>query len=416
MAGHNPITRRARGKLKLRIAALLLSGHAGLAAADAVDLTVTVDGSSTSASFTSVEGALGVIGTATVDSYFSGYFAGYTDGSAAMASVSYLEVLTNYRFDAGSNTLHFEIPSIGFSRDFTSDTRQNSNRLLRDFLRDNGDQLLEQMERYRVENSPNSPVAGNPSSLQAAIVGQDFDNLGSDMPTPGSSGRVGGGATQIGFEAGSFSTGNLHGSNYTLPLSYTVAVGDRGHELRLSLPLTYTLLEGSEVYSGSFGATYRMPVGEHLSVQGGLTYGAVYSEDLLQVVQLGGASLGASYRFELGGARVMPALLLGYVTSLPFQVTRYAFDPDIESYTVKLGQIVENDLTLYGHPVRVQLFAANSRVLGQRFFIDSYTDLGFNVALLPPSGNKLLRRLKAGITATLAENYDAARLNFGYAF
>lgn len=398
-------------------AAVWLGG--GTAQAQAVDLRVTVDGASTSAAFNSVEGALGVIGNATVSSYFGGFFPGYTDSSAAEASVSYLEVLTNYRFEAGSNTLRFEIPAIGFSRDFTSDTRQNSNRLLRNFLTDNGDELLAQIESYRIRNSPNSPVAGNPGSLQSAIVDQGFADLTGDVGTSVEAGAKAGGAsrgTQIGFEAGTFSTGRLNGSNYTLPLSYTLPVGNRGQELRLSLPVTYTLLEGSQVYSGSFGATYRVPVGERWAVQGGLTYGAVYSEDLLQVVQLGGASLGASYRFELGGARVVPAVLVGYVTSLPFELTRYAFDPDIESYTVKLGQIVENDVRLYGYPVRIQAFIAHSEVMGQEFFIDSYTDLGFNMALLAPAGNRLLRRIKAGITTTFAKNYDAARVNFGYAF
>ena len=335
--------------------------------------------------------------------------------SAAFAQVSYLDVGIRYGFEANSNTVTVSIPNTGFNRSFTSDNRQNSNRLLRDFLRDNGDLILRDIEKYRIRNSPSSPVAGNPSSLQASIVDQGFSSLTSDAPAVGVAGKSATAGTQFGFEAGSFSTGSLNGSNYTVPLSYVTTLGN-GNELRFNLPITYTILDGSEIYSGSFGASYRIPLTERLSMQSGFTYGVVFSEDLFQLVQLAGATLGFSYRIDLGGATVTPAILLGQVNSLGLKLNRYSFDPDIDSYNIKVGQIVENDVRMFGYPVRVQGFLAYTQLLGEDFFVQSYTDFGINFGLLAPSGNAFTRRVRAGFIITSSETYSAARLSFGYTF
>lgn len=399
---------------------LLLVGslmHAPMARADAVALTVTVDGRSSNASYRSVQDAFGVIGNQTVRNYFSGFFSSYSDTSMAMAEVNYLDVGIRYGFAANSNTVVLNIPAIGLTRSFTSDTRQNSNKLLRDFLRDNGDTVLQDIEKFRVRNSPSSPIAGNPSSLQSAIIDQSFGALTSDPAvSPASAKGKAASGTQIGFEAGNFSTGRLNGSNYTLPLSYGFEFGGKGRELRLSVPITYTVLDGSKVYSGSLGASYRLPLTEALTLQSGFTYGIVYSEDLLQLVQLASSTVGLSYRIDLGGAVVTPGLLVGQVKSVPFSIGDFSFDPQIESYPIKLGQIVETDERLFGYPVRVQAFAAFTHLFGQKFFVQNYTDFGVNLGLLAPAGNRFTRRVRAGVIVTASDNYSAARLNFGYAF
>jgi len=414
---HSPRIPFAGGAAALLLTALNLA--VGSARADTVALTVSVDGQSASDSYSSVQDALGLLGEQTVAGYFSSYVGGYTDTSAAFAQVSYLDVGIRYGFEANSNTVQVSIPETGFSRSFTSDTRQNSNRLLRDFLRDNGDAVLRDIEKYRIQNSPSSPVAGNPSSLQSAILDQNFAVLASDPPSSvGVSGgkSSGGGAAQIGFEAGSFSTGRLNGSNYTIPFSYDIDVGTAGNQLRLSVPVTYTILDGSKVYSGSFGATYRIALTDHLNIQSGFTYGAVYSEDLLQLVQLAGATVGASYRIDLGEATLTPAVLLGQVNSVGVKIGRYSFDPDIESYTVKIGQILENDVRMFSYPVRVQAFAAYTQLLGQEFFVQNYVDFGINFGLLAPAGNRFTRRIRAGLIVTASDSYSAGRLSFGYTF
>jgi len=396
--------------------ALALSLTPAVGRADAVDLTVVVDGASTQGSFRSVEAAFGILGRETVASYFTGFAPGYTDASAASARITYLDVGVNYGFAAGSNTVTLSIPETGFTRSFTSDTRQNSNRLLREFLKANGDVLLQDIEKFRISNSPSSPVAGNPSSLQATLVDQGFAALTTEAPPPGGSAKTGLASTQVGFEAGTFSTGRLDGSNYTLPISTSFALGAKGNELRISAPLTYTLLDGSKVYSGSLGATYRMALTEQFSLQSGFSYGMVYSEDLLQFVQLASASVGASYRIDLGGATVTPAVLLGQVNSLGVKLSKYSFDPDIDSYTLKIGQIIENDVKLLGYPVRVQAFSAYTRLLGEDFAVQGYADFGVNFGLLAPAGNFLTRRMKAGVTVTASNSYSAARMSFGYTF
>lgn len=397
--------------------ALTLGLQPGLATADAVGLSVTVDGRTVSNSFQSVKDAFGIIDDQAVGDYFRTYVPGYTDSSAATARISYLDVNVNYGFAAGSNTVTLNIPEIGFTRSFTADNRQNANRQLRDFLRDNGDFVLQEMEKYRVRNSPSSPVAGNPSSLQSLIIDQSFGNLTSEAAvTVGADGKSAG-TTQIGFEAGNFSTGRLNGSNYTLPLSYSFELGGKGRELRLSMPLTYTVLDGSKVYSGSFGASYRVPLGEQFNLQSGFTYGVVYSEDLLQLVQLASATLGLSHRLQLeGGAAVTTGVLVGQVKSVPLSIGNYSFDPRIESYPVKIGQIVESDESFFGRPFRVQAFAAYTHLLGQKFFVQNYADFGVNLGLLAPAGNAFTRRLRGGVIFTTADHYSAAKLNLGYAF
>ncbi|MES2683261.1 MAG: hypothetical protein V4650_07035 [Pseudomonadota bacterium] len=410
-----PLPAAARLRRLLPLAATAATLLSAAAHADTVSLLVSVDGERASSSYTSVQDAFGLLGAETVRSYFTGFVPGYTDTSAAFAQVNYLDVGIRYGFEANSNTVTVSIPTTGFNRSFTSDNRQNSNRLLRDFLRDNGDLILRDIEKYRIRNSPSSPVAGNPSSLQANIIDQGFNSLTSDAPPAGGVGKSAASGTQFGFEAGSFSTGSLNGSNYTVPLSYATTLGN-GNELRFNLPITYTILDGSKIYSGSFGASYRIPLTERLSMQSGFTYGAVYSEDLFQLVQLAGATLGFSYRIDLGGATVTPAVLLGQVNSLGLKLNRYSFDPDIDSYNIKVGQIVENDVQMFGYPIRVQGFLAYTQLLGEDFFVQSYTDFGINFGLLAPSGNAFTRRVRAGFIVTTSETYSAARLSFGYTF
>lgn len=401
--------------------AALYCAHPTVANADAVALTVTVDGMRANESYKSVEDAFGLLGSQTVSGYFSGFFNTYTDASAASAQINYLDVGIRYGFEANSNTVTLAVPATGFTRSFTSDNRQNSNRLLRDFLRDNGDVVLQDIEKFRIQNSPSSPVAGNPSSLQASLVDQSFTALTTDAPGPAAPGGSAGskassGVTQIGFEGGTFSTGRLNGSNYTLPISYAMNLGGKNNELRFSLPITYTILDGSKIYSGSFGVNYRQGLTDNLSIQSGFSYGVVYSEDLLQLVQLASATIGLSYRFDLGGATVTPAVLVGQVNSLGLKISDYSFDPDIDSYTLKIGQVVENDVQMFGYPVRVQAFAAHTKLLGEKFFVQNYTDFGVNLGLLAPSGNRFTRRIRAGFIITASETYSAARLSFGYAF
>jgi|GEM_PF-3347101 len=224
-------------------------------AKDTFQITLTTPAGTVSRGYSSGEDAINDLG----DRGFSNLNPGYTSTSAASAvlDIRGLRALADYRAD--STELTFQVPSLGITERFTGRTRDESQEMLEEYIKKNGNNILTRMLQALAAETPIDPVAGNPASLSGRMISDSFA-AGTESFRLVDEAKEISNSVSVGLATGHFRAGDYVQNTFTLPLSYTIYFDNPGYQLRLDLPLNYTQVSDSSVYGTALGASLRIPL------------------------------------------------------------------------------------------------------------------------------------------------------------
>lgn len=345
---------------------------------------------------------------------------GYTGTEAASIKLNFrgMPVYLNYATPGGTD-LVFSIPAIGVNQTFTGATRQESQKLWTDYLKNNTN-LLEKMQKELVKSSPVDPVAGNPNSLMSRSVQMDYDQM-LQVSAPGAQNTAETGASRwgMGINYGQMvsnsrpDAASMKSTSYTLPLGYNHQFGERNHELFINMPLTYTVVDKAKVYDINLGATYRRPVSADWVISTTAGVRAAGSEELASLGTMGNIGIMSSYAFGGESWRLTAGNMISHYRTLTMKANGNTYNPDIKNMVYRNGLLLAMDSELGGVGATSWEFSVvDTRFKGTELFNQYQDEFGVTFGTNRKANSKDAD-LRIGGTYIRAENSHGFRINFG---
>jgi hypothetical protein len=320
---------------------------------------------------------------------FKQAFVGYDSSWKIEATTVYQGVSAIVTLANNSNKLLLDMPGIGVTKTFDGTSRSQSTKALEAYLRNDTDGVYTKILEYQVANTPNSQVAGNPTSLQGQLVTSTFNNAA----TVGGSGS----ANASPHSVGSPVVFGLGGGNYTqksginpalnvsvfnVPVSkaFEVDSADPRKKLLVNGQFNYITVNQSASFQGSLGLGYLHPVNDNWSLIPTVSYGAIGSEDLATLGQIFSTSVASNYKFNMAGD-VSTSLvnMFGYFKTLPLSIQGVAStNPNINNYVFKNGIFPSKVLPfkVFDHGVKATAILTDTEFLGSKVFVRQYNEVG----------------------------------------
>ena len=392
---------------------LLAAFDAG--AADLFDVRVTVGGVTERRGFANAAEALRLIENENVENLFPGY----RETDAVDAVIQFRGVPVTARIAEDSRAIVFEIPSLGIKKTFEGATRDEAADRLVDFLKEDGEGLLDRFQRELARASPVDPVAGNPASLQSVLVREAFESGGFKRGGARAQNRFG-----LAVSGDMFKAGDFEGRSLTLPLHYAIGLSenDPRMKLRFKLPLTWHEVEGANIYAVAPSVAFTAPVTASWTLTPGASWGAVSSIDAASVLHMVGATLTSDYRmadFPNPGAMLALTNMAGHVRTLPFALRDFKLDPGLRNTVLKNGLSFEQPtgFALFGDADLIAKFSyAHSWFLGTELFMNQYHEVALNLAAPMDALEGIGDDIHLGAAWTFGKDYSGVSVNFGYEF
>ena len=411
-----------------RLTTALLAAAAALAAAsgawanDLFSVKVAVtdpDGSirTIDRGFANAEEALRVVEGKTLEEFFPGY-----DGAThdVHADVNFRGLPVEVDFSGAASveeakTLVFKVESLGIEEEFTGETRDESIDEFVEFLESDGGEVLNTIQRELAAVSPVDPIAGNPRSLQSAIVRDAFAGGAFDTMPTGAGWGVGAAAEGVSFTAGDYS-----GQGAVLPLSYTFTFDAApGAGLRIGLPLSWSDVEGAEIYTVAPTLAWTQPLDEGWSVTPAVAWGIAGSIDAASVGQMIGAAVTSRYEFpdlDLTGVKLTMGNMVAHLRTLKFKIRDYEFKPGISNTVLKNGLAFEGDagMELFdGAGLAYRLSYAHSYFAGTELYMNQYHEFAASLGSLDAEAGEELR---LGASYVFGDDYSEIGVRLRWAF
>lgn len=343
---------------------------------------------------------------------------GYTGVEAASISLNLRGEMAYLSFSGtGSSMLTFSIPSLGIYEIFDGGTRDESQGLWRDYVKNNTS-LLEDLMRQLVKTSPIDPIAGNPHSLMTRSVQQDYDVMlrPTDSATVQGAEKASPNRFGVGLDYSSMTSAGVKSRSLTLPLSYARSLGEPNHELRVQMPITLTQVGSAKVYETNFSGYYRHPLSPRwlLGVQTGLR--ATGSKDLGSLGVLGGASLMSSYTWG-DEWRLTMGNLLGRNQTLTMRSDGASYNPGIGNNVFRNGLLLATPGSFdpLGAGMTWEWFWVDTRFAGTELYNRWQEELGMSFGTRRVA-NARDAELRGGFTYLKAQRAHGFRCNVGIWF
>lgn len=304
---------------------------------------------------------------------------------ATYTPVSPVEFAINLRgldsiasFAAASTTLNFSIPSLGISNTFTGSTRDDSITLLKSYLTDTSSmrKILHAMAKV----SPIDPIVGNPDSLLASMVNENYligehSSPCSCVPTK---------IRCVGASYGISWVKGFQNSIITLPLYY--------RNNRLLVPGSFvfsapvTLIEVGGAYSlyGSLGGGYQCPITEmwDLTLAGRLGFGG--SLDLVSASGLALVSMTSDYMLASGSGWALSLTnLVGWSSSVAVHGSGVDFNYGVQNWEfgnglkLSLCQLFPS----FFSEAEADIYFIDTAYIGDKLFIQHYDEVGIRFTI-----------------------------------
>jgi len=348
--------------------------------------------------------------------YLSQTFTGYdSDVTASEFRLDIRGLPVTLGYDTNSTQLAFAVPSLGISETFSGGTRDASNDLFEDYIKQNGEAILRELLRV----SAVDPLAGNPASVQSQMVVGDYDagfDAMYDTSAPGS-------AFGIGLRFGSYGLDRFTQNVYTLPLSYTYTFSN--HDvLMIRLPLTYIEVEGAAAYRGMLGLSYKKVLGSRWALTPALGYGIAGSSDLGSLGHILSASLTSDLQlYNNGKVSLSMGNLLGYYLTLPVRAGDYSVDYNLKNVITRNGLLLSFPLQqrYWGREFSIDFFVTGTWFFGDALYTTKYQEIGISIGPRRSADkrepNLASHPFGLGLKYTRGDgDIDGVELNFGYRF
>lgn len=266
----------------------------------------------------------------------------------------------------GSSFISVAIPSTGFQSLPVAVNCADAASYLQNLLMSGSQGVT--LLRNNVRFAPFSPVAGNPASLLSRAVANDFDALflpyatnaldgtqspplalalndpgtvRSDAPMalgPGVAGADFRPSPGLGADLSDLHGGGELAQSITLPFATTLRSElDPRRQLSFFAPVSLTSVGGALAYSGSLGASLRLPVTLPWALSATARLGTTSSPDLGASANLGSFALGSTYLFP--GRRVDWSIAdqVGYYRTVGRSFDNRSPDPQVGAWVTRNG-------------------------------------------------------------------------------
>ena len=391
-------------------------------ARDLFIIDVTIDDQQERRSYSDAETALKAIETTRLGDIFPTYMKGTTDLTAA---VNFRGMIghVNYDYVNGGSRLIFEVPTLAIRQVFedstVADPVARQDRLVNefvDFLKKDGGEILNRIQKELARVSPVDPVAGNPNSLQSHLVKDAFKTGAFDVGRQPTRNQLG-----LSISGSSFSVRGFSGTSFSLPLSYAMNFESKpGMRLSLKLPVTYTKIQDAEIYGASPGVALTWPVNDRWSLTPSVGYGLVGSKNAASVAQMLSGMITSSYLFKktYWDSTLTLGNSVGYVTTLKFSASGYSFNPGIANTIFKNGLMIERPIgmKLFGQELTAQLSYAHTYFAGSELFMNQYHEVALTLGSSWEELDFLTDEVRLGFTSTFGDDFTSFGLKLGYAF
>ena len=354
-------------------------------------------------------------------------FPNYTNISPATAHINFRGLAMSLEFVADSTRLIFEVPSLETRETFEGVSRDASVEEFEEFMKSQGGDILNDIQKALIAQSPVDPIAGNPGSLMSTMVAGQFQNgfmdaasqIAPEAARPSDSeGYNPANLIHLGVQLGQYNASDLVTRAVTLPLGYSFRIG-RGkgvQKVDLSLPVTLSEAEGAQSANVllDLGLTYG--VNDRWSLTPAAGVGFVGSADLGSAGGVNALSLTSAYALPYDTWTVNIGNMLGYYQTLAFEFEGYKFDPNVANTILRNGVMVSIPAKIGARDVAAEFWAIDTRFFGSELYSKYYNEFGVSIGLVKTENFSISNYLRAGLSYLTGDGVGGWRFNVGYSF
>ena len=364
------------------------------------------------------------------------YGARYTGVEAVRGVLDFRGVPIFGSYDAESTSFRIVVPAADqpgapgqpYTRVFTGPTREAAYQAFKDFFDEDiedaeAEYLIQALLRALAGQSPVDPLAGNPDSLQGALVRSALDLSEGDSAIEGGAESAADDPWLVGLsytraDTDRYTTDRISGR---IQRSFRVLEGRRAL-LKLELPFSY--LETSQARTGSvaLGAALEVPlIQNRWSLEPRVSVGATISE-LASAGWMVSASLGSRYKIDnVGRGYLLIGNMVGYTSTLPAHISsEMNLDPGLENWVFRNGLAYELPLNgqVLGRGASLRASYTFTNFTGDDLYLDKFHEvtLSFGVRNREGVARNVHDLLRVNTTATFGDNYQAYSIGLGYRF
>ena len=318
------------------------------AVADApFSIEITVGGESRTFYVSSVSDVL----DQTDESQLQTDFPQYTDVAAASARIDFRGLEMSLEFIRDRTTLRFAVPSLGITESFMGATRDASVEEFEEFMKSEGGDILNDVQKALIAQSPVDPIAGNPGSLMSIMAAGQFQSGFMDAATRIAPEAASAADTQdydpnnlthLGVQFGQYNASGLVTRAVTLPLghSFRIREGTGVQKVDLSLPVTLSDVEGAQSANVLLGLGLTYGISGRWSLTPAAGVGLAGSVDLGSAGGVSSLSLTSAYTLPYETWAISIGNMLGYYETLAFEFEGYNYDPGVSNTMLRNGVMI----------------------------------------------------------------------------
>lgn len=373
------------------------------------------------------------------DSNLRATYPSYTGTQALDAVLDFRGLQVIARYGAGSSTLDVQVPGADTSLcqnaalglpgaapctfRYTGGTRAQNYFNFEDDVDDASDATLARLLfRNTVKSSPIDPLAGNPTSLQGALVRAGLD-LSSPESTLDNTYNDSGEPWLLGLNYSRVSAGRFDGDHWNARLQRNFRLGEGTRSmLKVNLPASLSYYDGQISADVNFGLGYEFQViPNRWTLEPRLGYGLEVSPDLLSAGQIVSGSLTSRYRIDAGRGYVIVGNMVGYTTTLSTAGLLGAdFNPDVHNTVFRNGLAYELPLKaqLGGRSQSLRASYSYTKLTGTDLYLDSFHEVGVSVGVRSREldARNSFEMFRIGVSGTFGKDYQSANLTLGARF
>jgi len=344
----------------------------------------------------------------------------YTSNSAASLFLNLRGLIGIASYAANSTALTISIPQAGISETFVGATREESNQLFDEFIKNDPHASLN-LRKAHAKYTAIDPIAGNPNSLMSLMTQADY-LLGRLSPLAGCdycwTAQPIHNQFQAGIQTGWAFCDEFTTSVFTLPLRYTYS-RDLNYAFIIDAPQTFLVNGRAVSYNGSLATGLRVPITHEWSLTTIFRGGLGLSGDLSTAGIFASAGMVSDLDFKFCDYVLTMDNYVGYIVSTPFHAGGVNFDYHLYNFVFKNGLTLTscNGFTCCGAPMNFNLTFTDTAFTGSSLFIDHYDEVTFS--LVTTRVNPYIGYDSVSIGGSYQfghRNYKGYTLNFIYQF
>ena len=323
------------------------------------------------------------------------------------------------------------IPSTGANAQFTAPTWPEVMEQIKRFLQQGPE--ARRLQRESARSSPFDPVAGNPSSLMARMVANDFatafspfaSNLSDGPVQVAQAGGLPAGAVRgplpglpgVGAQVGLLRDHGRSARSLTIPLSYTLRSDlDPRRQFSMSLPLTVADVDGARTLQGALGAAMRQPVTRDWALSGNAGFAIVRAADLGSAGKIGSLSLSSSVVWRGAGSDMVMGNLVGHYRTLGGTVNGVDTGSGISNTVFRNGLLWSMPAPSWlGFGRSIEYSVVNTHYTGTELYLRNYSELGLSIGS-NKRADSTRSYMQGGLSVLVSAKTTGLLASYGYWF